>query len=169
MSALQFRLAELSDADMLQAWQQQPFLQQALGDDDWQWHTELSKRPAWREQLIAELDGQPIGFMEIIDPALEESHYWGACEPNLRALDIWIGIPALLGQGYGTQMMAIALARCFADKSVKGVLLDPLASNTKAHRFYEKLGFEFQTQRTFDDDVCYVYYLSRANYEKSRL
>lgn len=150
MSRLRLRQAVPADAEMLYAWQEQSFLREQLGADDWRWHEELAKHPSWRQQLIAELDGQPMGYIEIIDPALEESHYWGDCEANLRALDIWIAKPDLLGQGYGTQMMKMALQRCFSPAEVKGVLLDPLATNTKAHRFYERLGFMFVEQRVFD-------------------
>jgi RimJ/RimL family protein N-acetyltransferase len=74
--------------------------------------------------------GRPIGFVQIIDPAREESHYWGDCEPNLRAIDIWIGEADCLNKGYGTQMMRLAIERCFADPSVTAILIDPLASNT---------------------------------------
>ena len=166
MPEIQFRHALPQDADMLYAWQEQDYLKAVLGDDDWHWHEELAKHPSWREQLIAELDGKPIGFMEIIDPAEEESHYWGNCGSNLRALDIWIAVPELLGQGLGSTMMQLALQRCFSAPEVKGVLLDPLATNTKAHRFYEKLGFKFVEQRVFGDDVCYVYYLPRSTYQQ---
>jgi aminoglycoside 6'-N-acetyltransferase len=46
---------------------------------DWGWQTELHRQPDWREQLIAEVEGIPIGFLQIIDPAQEEEHYWGEC------------------------------------------------------------------------------------------
>jgi aminoglycoside 6'-N-acetyltransferase len=45
------------------------------------------------------------------------------------------GEDADLGRGYGTQMRRLALDRCFADHAVKAVLLEPLASNARAHRF----------------------------------
>jgi aminoglycoside 6'-N-acetyltransferase len=38
-------------------------------------------------------------------------------------------------------MMQLALARCFAESLVMAVLIDLLASNTRVHRFYERLGF----------------------------
>ena len=59
-----------------------------------------------------------------------------------RAIDIWIGDPDYLGQGYGTQMMELAIERSFADPSVTAILVDPLEQNGPAHRFYERLGFE---------------------------
>ena len=133
-------------------------------NDDWAWEIELHRAPDWREQLIAEVDGYPIGFVQIIDPAREESHYWGDVPADLRAIDIWIGEEANLGKGYGTKMMQRALARCFADSDVSAVLIDPLASNTRAHRFYERLGFQYVERRRFGKDECLVYRLDRAKY-----
>jgi aminoglycoside 6'-N-acetyltransferase len=134
-------------------------------NDDWAWEVELARRPDWREQLIAELDGRPLAFVQIIDPAREESHYWGAAPPDLRAIDIWIGEAADLGRGYGTTIMRLAIDRAFAEPSVTAVLIDPLASNTRAHRFYERLGFRFVERRRFGADDCFVYELTRHDWE----
>ena len=109
---------------------------------DWQWETELAEDWPWRDQLVAEVDGVPIGFLQIIDPAEEVSRYWGDLPPNLRAIDIWIGEAAYLGQGHGTRMMRRAIDFCFADPAVASILIDPLASNTRAIRFYQRLGFK---------------------------
>lgn len=155
------RAATPADLELLEGWQRQPHLRQALGDGDWRWAAELARRPDWREQLIAEADGRPIGFVQIIDPAREDSHYWGCVSPGHRAIDIWIGEPAFLGRGYGTEMMRQAIARAFADPEVTAVLVDPLECNQPAHRFYERLGFEFVVCRCFDDDYCAVFRLGR--------
>ena len=112
------------------------------------------------------MDGRPVGFIQIIDPALEDSHYWGNIESNLRAIDIWIGEKTDLGRGYGTQMMYLALTLCFSDLLVTAVFVDPLANNTRAHRFYERFGFQFVEQRWFGDDNCFVYCLNRADWDK---
>jgi aminoglycoside 6'-N-acetyltransferase len=58
-------------------------------------------------------------------------------------------------------MMEKAIGRCFADPSVHTILIDPLTSNTRSHRFYERLGFEFVVERTFGEDCCRVYKLTR--------
>jgi aminoglycoside 6'-N-acetyltransferase len=44
-----------------------------------------------------------------------------------------------------------------ADPAVGGVLVGPLASNTRAHRFYERLGFRLVGRRRFGADDCFVY------------
>ncbi|NJK39081.1 MAG: acetyltransferase [Oscillatoriales cyanobacterium SM2_3_0] len=159
------RSATPADLDLLRYWDEQPHVIASDPNDDWGWEVELSRTPNWREQLIAEIEGRPVGFIQIIDPAREESHYWGDVPNHLRAIDIWIGEKTDLGKGYGTQMMQLALASCFADPKVTGVLIDPLVNNTRAHRFYERLGFQFVEQRRFGDDNCCIYRLLRADWD----
>ena len=162
--AIRLRDASLNDLSLLQYWDEQPHTVASDPNDDWNWPVELGRKPSWREQLIAELDGRPIGFIQIIDPAKEETHYWGEVPPNLRAIDIWIGEAADLGQGYGTQMMTLAIERCFATPTVTAILIDPLESNVRAHQFYERLGFQLLEKRWFDQDFCRVYQLTQEHW-----
>ncbi|MBW4687589.1 MAG: acetyltransferase [Komarekiella atlantica HA4396-MV6] len=162
---MNLRFATLADLALLQQWDEQPHVVASDPNDDWGWEVELDRAPEWREQLIAEIDSRPIGFIQIIDPAREDSHYWGNVTANLRAIDIWIGEETDLGKGYGTKMMQLALTRCFTDPQVRAVLVDPLASNTRAHRFYERLGFQFVEQRRFGKDDCFVYRINRADWQ----
>src|SRR5690606_7343483 len=122
--SIHLRPATVDDAPLLRRWDGQPHVIAAKSDEDWHWETELANRSDWRESLIAEVDGRPIGFVDIIDAAREETHYWGDVPEGLRAIDIWIGEPEYLGRGYGTAMMQCALERCFADPSVTAVLID---------------------------------------------
>lgn len=165
MSSLRLRPATLEDVKLLRRWDDAPHVL-AASDDDWGWEQELARTPEWREQLIAEADGRPIGFVQIIDPAREDSHYWGDCAENLRAIDIWIGEAEDLGKGFGTAMMQLALERCFAEPQVEAVLLDPLAENVRAQRFYARLGFRYVETRFFGEDECAVYRLSRADWRR---
>ena len=164
MAELVLRDATAADAPLLRRWDDEPHVIASDPNDDWQWEAELGRVVPWREQLVAEVDGRPIGFVQIIDPLHEDSHYWGEVPANLRAIDVWIGEGDCLGRGYGTQMMRLALARCFADAGVSAVLIDPLASNARAHRFYERLGFRFVERRQFNSSDCFVYRLTRADY-----
>jgi aminoglycoside 6'-N-acetyltransferase len=114
---LLLRPATPLDAPMLRRWDRKRHVIAARGSDgdsDIEWESELSRQVFWREFLIAEADGRPMGFVQIIDAALEETHYWGDAEPDLRAIDIWLGEEDDLGRGYGTQIMR--LVRCFADR-----------------------------------------------------
>ncbi|WP_247235576.1 GNAT family N-acetyltransferase [Telluribacter sp. SYSU D00476] len=160
------RPATPADLPLLRHWDEQPHTVASDPHDDWNWEEELYRQPPWRQQLIAELDGRPIGFIQIIDPAQEDSHYWGEVPPHLRAIDIWIGEEQNLGRGYGTRMMELASKICFGDPQVEAILLDPLSSNHRAHRFYERLGFRYVEERVFGEDACYVYQLDRTLWEQ---
>lgn len=158
------RPAKIADLTVLNHWDKQQHNIDSDPNDDWNWEHELQREPTWREQLIAELDGRPIGFVQIIDPLEEESHYWGEVEKDLRAIDIWLGEEEDIGKGYGSVIMTQAIDRCFAVSKVSAILIDPLASNVKAHRFYERLGFSFVERRSFNEDDCFVYQLKREHW-----
>jgi aminoglycoside 6'-N-acetyltransferase len=158
---MKLRHATPDDAALLRRWDDEPHVLASDPNDDWDWENELRRTPDWREQLIAESDGRPVGFVQIIDPAREETRYWGDVPPDLRAIDIWIGDAGDLGHGYGTAMMRLVVARCFADPAVRAILVDPLASNARALRFYERLGFRRIERRQFGADDCFVYRLDR--------
>jgi aminoglycoside 6'-N-acetyltransferase len=166
---MRLRKATPADLILLSHWDTKAHVIAATGEDEpFDWASELPRDVPWREFLIAEIDGVGIGIVQIIDPADEETHYWGDIEKDLRAIDIWIGEETDLGRGYGTQMMRLALDRCFAEPTVKSVLIDPLASNVRAHRFYERLGFVAVERRTFGSDDCIVYRLAREDWQRCK-
>lgn len=158
---IKLRPASIDDLELVKYWDTKQHVIDCDPDEEWNWESELNQNPEWREQLIAELNQEPIGFIQIIDPYLEETHYWQDVMPNKRAIDIWIGEETNLNKGYGTTMMELAIQRCFQNPEVDGILIDPLKSNVKAHRFYKRLGFEFIEERMFDDTMCYVFELKR--------
>lgn len=160
---LTLRRAVAADVKLLKIWDGRSQVITASGDDgDFDWEREVPRDVPWREILIAELGGHPIGVIVIIDPAEEEDHYWGDVEADLRAIDIWIGEQAYLGKGHGSEIMRMAIERCFADRQVKAIIIDPLVANTGAHRFYERLGFKKIDRRVFSGvDDCFVYRLER--------
>lgn len=164
------RRARAGDAATLSAWDEKPHVKWCTGYDPdlplpvearEDWPVEIARNVDWLEILIGEMDGRAIGVVQIIDPHDEETHYWGDCAPNQRAIDIWIGEESDLGRGYGTQMMREAIDRCFSDPAVTNILIDPLLINTKAIRFYRRLGFVDVGERWFDDDHCLVMELRR--------
>ncbi len=162
---IQLRNATIDDLPILEYWDSQQHVIDSDPDDDWNWEVELQRTPVWREQLIAELDGRAIGFVQIINPAQEESQYWGEMPEGFRAIDIWIGSKDDLGKGYGTEMMQQSLTRCFSHPEVKSVLIDPLASNLRAIKFYQRLGFKYVEDRRFGEGDCEVYSISRDSWE----
>ena len=75
------RAAGPEDSNTLSAWdRKQHIIASGGADNDWDWENQLSRSVPWREFWIYEVSGQPIGFVQIIDPKEEETHYWGDCE-----------------------------------------------------------------------------------------
>lgn len=166
-SEIHFRKATIKDLSLLKYWDQQLHVITASGvDDEIEWEIELNSSSPFSEYLIAILNERPIGVVQIIDPANEETHYWGFdVEQNLRAIDIWIGDASDLGKGYGTKMIKLAIELCFSNPQISAILIDPLVSNKDAIRFYERIGFKFLEYRTFGEDECYVMKFERKSFE----
>lgn len=171
------RKERADDAPLLAAWDDKPHVKWCTGfdpdlplpdDEREDWDDLIARDVSWFEILIGEVDGRAIGVVQIIDPHLEETHYWGECDPHQRAIDIWIGEEADLGRGYGTAMMQQAIDHCFAAPEVANILIDPLMINEKAIRFYRRLGFVDVGERWFDDDHCLVMELRRAAWKEGR-
>lgn len=161
---LTLRPATLEDVPLLIRWDEQPHVIACTGSDDAvDWVEELAEPADWQQTWIAEVAGRPVGVVQVIDPARESSQYWGEIDDGLRAIDIWLGEERDLGRGYGSLIMRDIIDRCFADPGVEALLVDPLASNTRAHRFYERLGFHFVEARRFGSDDCFVYRLERGD------
>ena len=172
-TSITLRPAVLGDVAILERWDQQPHVIAATRDtdaetafDDRDWREELAGQSEFSRYFIAEADGRPIGAMQIIDPHREPEHYWGDIEPNLRALDIWIGELADTEKGYGRSMMRLAMQRCFAVPEVTAVVIDPLRSNIRAHRFYQRLGFNVVGPQRFGEDDCLVHKLARQDWRE---
>jgi aminoglycoside 6'-N-acetyltransferase len=163
------RTAIISDLSIINYWNKQPHVIFASGgdsveEDDWM-EQQLRHPSQFVWIYIAELSDRPIGIVQIIDPANEETHYWGDdIEQSLRAIDIWIGEEKDLGKGYGTEMMRQAIAKCFENPDITSIYIDPLVINTRAINFYQKLGFRFVENKYFGIDYCAVYRLdSKSN------
>lgn len=174
-ASISLRHATVADTPLFERWDEQPHVISATTDDpaaetafeNAYWPDELTAHDEHSQYFIAELNGRAIGAMQIIDPHQERTHYWGTIQPNLRALDIWIGESDCLGKGYGESMMRLAFQLCFGDPAVTAIVIDPLASNVRAHRFYRRLGFKPLGRRRFGEDDCLVHELTREDWRNS--
>ena len=162
---VELRPMRFADVALIERWDRDPVVRAALGGaamHGWDWPEELGRDVPWRELLIAEDDGRPIGFVQLTDAHAEETHHWGEVEPGKWALDIWLGSGADRGRGLGRQVMDAATERCFDRHGAETILIDPLVTNTHAIGFYERYGFETVGERDFDGDRCLVMRLDRA-------
>ena len=120
----------------------------------WDWGQELATDPDWRDLVIAEVADKPIGIMQIIDPAEEETHYSGDLDRrgSLYRPRIW-------GSDDGARA-ANVLRRirsgCGLDRSFGG--------QYPRTQFYERFGIRRIERRRFGTDNCFVYRLDRKDW-----
>ena len=74
---ISLRQATVEDVPLLKYWDTKQHVIDCDPEGPWDWDEELKHNPAWREQFVAMKGVEPVGFIQIIDPALEESHYLG--------------------------------------------------------------------------------------------
>jgi len=173
---LTLRAATHADIPTLEHWDRDPTVIASASDNpdatiawgednEWVENIDLYQREVW-EYWIAELDDRPIGCMQMCDPHLEPTGYWGNIAANLRAIDIWIGEPDARGHGYGEMMMRLGIVIAFENPAVTAIVIDPLASNVRAHTFYQRLGFVPVERRMFGEDDTLVHRLTRGDWSK---
>ena len=92
MPNVRLRPAHPGDLDLLRRWDEQPHVLASDPNEDWAWETELARNPPWREQLIGEVDGRPVGFLQMIDPSVEESRPTQASAQPISAKEVFLAV-----------------------------------------------------------------------------
>lgn len=115
--------------------------EEVLGDRMKVWKDRLQSPNDKQWVLLAEDQGVAIGFICIY---LDKDSVYGTLVDNLHVAS------AFIGQGFGETLMVKA-ARFIRETHRKSMYLWVLANNTKAIRFYERLGgVPKETVRDFD-------------------
>ena len=88
-----------------------------------------------------------VGVMAVTMYQSEEYHSieWSrkVADDEVAVIHILAVSPDKQGAGIGSEMIREAI-RLAHNKNMKAIRLDALASNTPAHRIYERLGFEYR-------------------------
>ncbi len=92
-----------------------------------------------------------------------------ADRPTGKFGDQLLGMGIVVGDlGCPVGIVVLAQHRCFRVLGARAILLDPLASNTSAIRFYTRLGYRQIDRRVFAGvDDCWVMQLDRSDWERS--
>lgn len=126
----------MSDLPILQAWDADPAIIALMGrrfdeqtPDDW--FRSIRRQRTCRAWII-EAEQRAVGEMELAQIN------WRTGSAEIR---ICIGEKELWGQGIGLEAMTHALDLSFEELKLKTVYLRVFATNTRAIRLYERLGF----------------------------
>ena len=88
-----------------------------------------------------QLSGRPVGYLQCYDPAKDSSRTLPLERRATRGIDLFIGEPALLGEGHGARFLRLMADSLLARPNVKRVLGDPDPQNSASLRAFEKAGF----------------------------
>jgi len=87
------------------------------------------------------LDDRPVGYLQLVQVVQHNDGYQAEGEvSHAWAFDLWIGEPALWGDGIGTAACVFAVDAVLA-LGAERVFIDPRVVNERAVHLYEKLGF----------------------------
>jgi aminoglycoside 6'-N-acetyltransferase len=101
---------------------------------------------------IVELAGKPVGFIQYY-PWDGEADYLAEVGVSVPAgawgIDLFIGEPALIGQGIGTRLVRLVSDYLFTEKAAAAVALATESGNARAQAAYVKAGM--RTVQEFHD------------------
>lgn len=140
-----------ADYPRLRAWLAEPHVRAWWGTPDEELALiEQDLADAAVDMRIVSLNGQPFAYVQDY-PA----HHWPmpqyADQPaGARAMDTFLGDPALLGQGHGARYLK-ARARALMAQGCPRVVMDPDPANHRAVKTYRRAGFRGATIRPCED------------------
>ena len=107
------------------------------------------------EMHVIVMDGRPIGMIQSYVVQDEPDYVTQAGELADRALgvDLFIGVPGLIGQGHGPALLRAFLREAFARYGLDYCVIGPSRSNVAAIRSYEKAGFRYLRDYREDDTI----------------
>jgi len=142
MSTYAFRPATRADLPMLRTWLATP--------DVVRWWGEPAEQYALLDgdldeplmtMLIVSLDGQPFAYAQHYDVRSWPQVHFASLPPGARAIDAFIGEPAMIGRGHGAAFLG-ALAEQIITGGAPLVAIDPDAANIRARKAYRNAGFK---------------------------
>ena len=107
---------------------------------------------------IATLDGVPFAYAQSYVALGCGGGWWeDETDPGVRGIDQFLAERSQLGQGLGTRLVNALVALLFANPHVTKIQADPVPSNLRAIRCYEKAGFTaVRTVVTPDGPALYM-------------
>lgn len=94
------------------------------------------------DACLIEYEGRPIGYVQFY--GLDEdgmAEYGLAPGPVAYGMDQFIGEPEYWGRGIGSAMIRLVVEYLVRERGAGRVVMDPVTTNLRAIRAYEKCGF----------------------------
>jgi aminoglycoside 6'-N-acetyltransferase Ib len=118
--------------------------------------------------FIAKLDGRPIGYIQSYVAMGCGGGWWeDVIDPGVRGTDQFLCDARELGQGLGTRMVSAFVDKLFSDSRVTRIQTDPVPTNSRAIRCYEKSGFHRVREIDTPDGRALLMYCERDRFDQS--
>lgn len=92
---------------------------------------------------LVEHNGVTIGYLQFYPVEVDVRPVYGyGPDEKIWGIDQFIGEVAYWNRGIGTEMIRTILEYLFREQQAERVILDPVATNLRAIRAYEKCGFQ---------------------------
>ena len=137
----------MSDRDLplVRDWLARPHVREWWGDPDEQYELLAGDLDEPRMVMrIVSFDGRPFAYAQDYEVHAWPQPHFAALPPGSRAIDTFIGEPAMLGIGHGGAYLR-ALALLIEADGATAVVIDPDRDNARARRAYAKAGFAGET------------------------
>lgn len=140
-----FRHAAPADTPMLRGWLATPEAVRWWGDPAEQEAliVEDFDNPLMQQWIVA-CDGKPFAYVQAYPAHAWPQTHLAHLPPGSEAVDAFIGVPAMLGQGHGRRFLR-AFATMLRAQGATAVAIDPAADNHRARRAYALAGFVGET------------------------
>ncbi len=94
---------------------------------------------------IIEFEGRPVGYIQFYE-TIHEHEYLAKKpvlrEPDVYAIDMFLGEPDIFSQGIGSKSLKLMADYLAKEKGAQKIIIDPDTRNERAIRAYEKAGFK---------------------------
>jgi len=139
--AYTFRPAERSDLPMLAGWLRTPEVVRWWGEPAAQYALleEDLGNPLMAMRIVS-LNDQPFAYCQHYDVGSWPQQHFAGMPAGTRAIDAFIGEPAMLGCGHGSRFLR-QLAEQLLREGAPLVAIDPDVVNLRARRAYARAGF----------------------------
>jgi len=137
------------DIPLLREWLGEPHVRRIWGDPDAEarlLHVILDE--ADTDAYVVTYRGAPLGYAQAWQTAAVGAYPDQPC--GTRAVDVFVGPPAMLGRGHGAGLIAAFAERLLRDGAPR-IISDPVPANTIALRAYRRAGFHALGERTTPD------------------
>ena len=148
MTNIRFKKLRVRDLHQLHKWLNTPHVIEwytkktsTLKEIETQYLPRISGKDPTKSFIIT-VDNNPIGYIQeyLVRDDLELKRY---VEENSAGLDLFIGDPAYLGQGLGSQILREFLKQVvFQQEGITSCIVDPAPDNPRMIETNEKVGFK---------------------------